>query len=129
MAFSKFLDSKRQIAKELVRCLGAYYSYASVLGVDIKTTNIQVDKNTSAITPGGDTECGFVVKMRNGSVFYEYSLDDISGDIPALAEKIAKSYELNADLLENGTGSVMICNSSPDENMIRLSYERLYQER
>lgn len=35
----------------------------------------------------------------------------------------------NAGLLEEGTGSVMICNSSPDENMIRLSYERLYQER
>ena len=91
MAFSKFLDSKRQDCKALVTALRKHFDYVSVLGADIKTTAIRVDRNTSGINPGGDTECGFVVKMYNGTVFHEYSLDDISGDIPALAEKIAAS--------------------------------------
>ena len=91
MAFSKFLDAKRQDCKTLVAELRKSFAYVSVLGVDIKTTGIRVDRNTSNIGPGRDTECGFVVKMHNGTVFHEYSLDDISGDIPALAKKIAAS--------------------------------------
>ena len=91
MAFSKFLDAKRQDCKTLVAELRKSFAYVSVLGVDTKTTGIRVDRNTSNIGPGRDTECGFVVKMHNGTVFCEYSLDDISGDIPALAAKIAAS--------------------------------------
>lgn len=34
-----------------------------------------------------------------------------------------------AGLLENGSGEVRVINSSGDERMIRLSYERLHQER
>ncbi len=88
MAFSKFLDSRREDAKTLVAELHKRFSYVSVLGVDIKSTSIRVDRNTSGINPGRDTECGFVVKMSDGKLFYEYSLDDISGDKTALAEKI-----------------------------------------
>ena len=91
MAFSKFLDAKRPDCKALVAELRKSFAYVSILGVDIKAAAIRVDRNTSSINPGFDTECGFVVKMHNGSVFYEYSLDDISGDIPALARKIAAS--------------------------------------
>ena len=93
MAFSKFLDAKRGEMKALVEALGEYFSYVSILGVDVKATSIRVDRNTSGIGPGRDTECGFVVKMANGSVFYEYSLDDISGDIPALANRIVQSVK------------------------------------
>ena len=88
MAFSKFLDSKRPECKALVKELRKHFDYVSVLGVDVKTSGIRVDRNTASIGPGGDTECGFVIKMHNGSVFFEYSLDDICGDISALAEKI-----------------------------------------
>ena len=88
MAFSKFLDSRREDARALVAQLHKRFSYISVLGVDLKSTSIRVDRNTSGINPGRDTECGFVVKMSDGKLFYEYSLDDISGDKEALAEKI-----------------------------------------
>ena len=97
MAFSKFLDAKRQDCKALVAELRKSFAYVSVLGVDVKTTAIRVDRNTSGIHPGRDTECGFVVKMHNGTVFYEYSLDEIGGDIPALAAKIAASVAYQAD--------------------------------
>ena len=88
MAFSKFLDSKRPECKALVKELRKHFDYVSVLGVDVKTSGIRVDRNTASIGPGSDTECGFVIKMHNGSVFFEYSLDDICGDISALAGKI-----------------------------------------
>ncbi len=88
MAFSNFLESRREDAKALVAELHKCFSYVSVLGVDIKSTSVRVDRNTSGINPGRDTECGFVVKMSDGKLFYEYSLDDISGDKAALAEKI-----------------------------------------
>ena len=81
MSFSKFLDSRRTAAKEVVARLRDHFEYVSVLGVDINARSVHADRNTSGIRSGRDTECGFVVKMSNGSVFFEYSLDDIDGDI------------------------------------------------
>ena len=97
MAFSEFLNSRRQDCKALVAELRKTFAYVSVLGADIKTSAIRVDRNTSAISPGFDTECGFVVKMHNGTVFFEYSLDDIRGDISALAQKITADLVCSAD--------------------------------
>ena len=112
MAFSKFLDSKRQDCKALVAELRKSFAYVSILGADIKTSGIRVDRNSSNIGPGADTECGFVVKMHNGTVFCEYSLDDIGGDIPALAAKIATSVAYD--------GSNTIAGSKlPDEPLVQ----------
>ena len=95
MAFSPFLSSRRRDCKALVKELRKHFDYVSVLGVDVKTSGIRVDRNTANIGPGADTECGFVVKMHNGSVFFEYSLDDVCGNIPALAEKITAAVATN----------------------------------
>ena len=108
MAFSKFLDAKRQDCKALVAELRKDFAYVSVLGVDIKTTVIRVDRNTSSIGPGFDTECGFVVKMHNDTVFFEYSLDDIQGDIPSLAKKIAAAVACKS-------GNTIAESTLPDE--------------
>ena len=56
MAFSKFLDSKRQDCKALVAELRKTFAYVSILGADIKTSGIRVDRNSSNIGPGADTE-------------------------------------------------------------------------
>lgn len=105
MGFSEFLNARRTAAKELVMALKKHFDYVSVLGADVKAKSIQVKRNTSNISAGRDTECGFVVKMSNGSVFFEYSLDDIAGDIQALAEKIAAAFSLNAALQGNTIGT------------------------
>ena len=112
MAFSKFLSSKRGDCKALVAELKKQFAYVSILGADVKTSGIRVDKNTSSIGPGTFNECGFVVKMHNGSVFCEYSLDDISGDIPALAAKIAASVAYDSS--NTITGSTL-----PDEPLVQ----------
>ncbi len=98
MCFSTYLDSKRNLIKELIFELRKRYPYVSVLGANVKATEILADKNVSAIRPGQDTECGFVVKLSNGSVFFEYSLDDISGDMKALAEEISGAFPLSEAL-------------------------------
>ena len=104
MSFSEFLNARRASAKELVARLREQYEYASVLGVDVKARNIRVDRNTSGISAGRDTECGFVVKLSDGKLFYEYSLDDIAGDTAALAEQIAASFRLNEALAGQSIG-------------------------
>ena len=95
MGFSPFLESRRADAKALVDSLSRHFAYVSVLGSDIKETVIRADRSTSGIRAGSDTECGFVVKAHNGSVFFEYSLDDIAGDTNALADKILEAFRLS----------------------------------
>ena len=96
MGFSEFLESRRANAKDLVAALGEDFAYVSVLGADIKTRSVRVDRNSSNMGNGRDTECGFVVKLHNGGVFFEYSLDDIAGDIGALAQRISNAFSVNA---------------------------------
>ena len=119
MSFSKYLDSKRGEIKQLVAELKKSFQYVSVLGVDIKATDISVDSNTSNIDPGSDMECGFVIKMSNGREFYEYSLDDISGDIPALAKEIASSLVLEDSLKTNIIDEVLLTDEPLVKSFIR----------
>ena len=56
MSFSEFLNSRRSVAKDLVSHLQAHYDYVSVLGVDIQAKAIRVDRTTSNISAGRDTE-------------------------------------------------------------------------
>ncbi len=119
LGFSEFLNSRRDAAKELVMLLKKHFAYASVLGVDVRAKAIQSDRNSCSIGAGRDTECGFVVKMSNGSVFYEYSLDDIAGDIPSLARKIASAFSLNAALQGNTIPDVTLCDEPLTQSFTR----------
>lgn len=119
MGFSKYLNSKREDAKKLVAELRNSFNYVSILGVDIKSTNIRVQKGISNISSGNDTECGFVIKMNNGNEFYEYSLDDISGDITLLAKKIIDSLVINENLKNNTIGNISL-----DDDILVKSFNR-----
>jgi len=96
MSFSEFLSSRRAPAQELVEILGRSFDYVSVLGADTKCLNIRADKQSCAISEGNDADSGFVVKLSRGGVFFEYSLDDIIGSIPALAETISAAFPASA---------------------------------
>lgn len=89
MAFSEFLDGRRNAAKELVKELGNSFSYVSVLGTDVRASLYTADFKSSNARDGAG-ECGFALRMWNGGSYFEYSLDDISGDIRDLAKKIVK---------------------------------------
>ena len=98
MSFSEFLQSRRADAKALVAELKKTYDYVSILGVDVRAKSVMANNQLTNISSGMDTECGFVVKMHDGRAFYEYSLDDISGDKTALAEKIISAVKAGAAL-------------------------------
>lgn len=98
MAFSAFLESRRQRAKALVKLLKNDYQYVSILGADIKSKSIRVDAKTSNISNGMDTQCGFVVKLNNGGCFFEYSMDDIGENISSLAKTISAAFAIQEDL-------------------------------
>ena len=80
--------------KALVAELKKSFEFVSILGSDITARGIRVNKNSAAITPGMDTECGFVVKLCNGKAFFEYSLDDLEEEPAALARKITAAFSL-----------------------------------
>ena len=115
MAFSEFLESRRHNAKELVNQLHRQFDYVSVLGVDTKAKTVRVDKNSSVISATAGTECGFVVKLSNGGVFFEYSMDDISGDMAQMAINIADAFHLSEALQSNTIDGIRL----PDEPLVR----------
>lgn len=117
MSFSSFLNSKRQIIKELIKELNKEFLYVSVLGVDSKTTSISANKKSSNIND--DSEIGFVIKMTNYKGFYEYSIDDISDDVKSLANKIIDNVKIDESLKNNLSDTKL----NRDEKLIK-SFER-----
>ncbi len=100
MAFSTFLNEKRADCRELIAVLSRHFQYVSILGSDVRSTVVNVSRRTSGIGEGSLSECGFVIKMHDGRAFYEYSLDDISGDKAVLGEKILAALETERSLSE-----------------------------
>ena len=100
MNFSSFLNSRRENCRALVSELGKNFAYVGILGSDVKSSAIRVNRNTSDIGEGGAAECGFVVKMHNGHAFFEYSIDDITGDTSALASRIIDAVKVEESLVD-----------------------------
>ena len=104
MAFSEYLASRRSDARALVTELKKTYDYVSVLGVDVKARSVSANTKLTNISSGMDTECGFVVKVAGDGVFYEYSLDDIRGELSALVDEIHKSFRFSRALKAQPVG-------------------------
>ena len=120
--FSKFLESRHDLCKELVNRLQDKYPYVSVLGKEIEGDNVVV---TSRFTSIGDTrekQCGFVVKIYNGKCYSEYSFSDITSDtIDQIEQDIIQKTKLSDELMENHVNGKII----PDEPLVKtFSRER-----
>lgn len=118
MPFSAFLDEKRADCKALVQALSGHFRFVSILGSDVRASVVRADRKSSAVQDGRG-ECGFVVKMHDGRSFFEYSLDDIGGDIPALAGRI-----LNAVQTDEGLEGRMITAAVPEDEPLRRDFVR-----
>lgn len=119
MALREFLTSREQSCKQLVELLGKRFAYVSILGSDVTTKSVVVNKHTSRVETDTDSDKGFTVKMTNGRAFFEYSVDDISGDIEALADSILKQTDVAESLKEDMIHSCPIA----DEPLVK-SFER-----
>ncbi len=119
MPFSEFLNGRRKDCKELIRELSKSFSYVSILGSDVRSTSVNVNRATASIGDGSLSECGFVISLHNGKSFFEYSLDDIRGDKAALAKKILTALKLAPSMEEK-----QICAQAlRDEPMVK-SFKR-----
>ena len=103
MQFSSFLDSRRKNCKELVNILSKSFSYVSILGSETHALAYRADKNISSVSEN-EGECGFVIKMHDKNAFYEYSLNDISGDLNDLAAKITEKVKVDPSLVKQTVG-------------------------
>lgn len=121
MSFSKFLDSRRGDCVALVRELKKRYAYVSVLGCDVKATDVRVNKKTSAISDSTDADCGFVVKVWNGGAFFEYSLDDVIGDKQLLADKIERELALPEQLAGSEVKACPLADEPLEKSFRRLN--------
>ena len=119
MAFSEFLTSRREACRELVKSLRLDYGYASILGVDVRAKTVLADRNRTQISAGRDTECGFVVKLTDGNMIFEYSLDDISGDISGVAAKIRDAFQIDAALRETAVGDIQLSDEPLVQSFVR----------
>ena len=128
MSFSEFLESRRDSARALVTELKKVFPYASVLGVDVKSRSITVTKKASSIAPGMDTECGFVVKVSDGSIFFEYSLDDIGADACSLCQKITAAFRVNQALRDTAVGGITLADEPLEQSFARPSDFDRYSE-
>ena len=100
MAFSEFLDSRREHCRALVSELGKHFAYVGILGSDVRSSAIRVNRSISDISEGSASECGFVIKLHNGRSFFEYSIDDVSEDVITLSQRIIDSLKLDGELTE-----------------------------
>ena len=120
MPFSAYLNSKRDDCRALVEALGKHFAFVSVLGTDVSATVIRADRKSSAVQDGRG-ECGFVVKMHDGRSFFEYSLDDISGDKEALAEKIVAAVQVDDSLKGRMISTAALADEPLKEDYVRES--------
>lgn len=128
VAFSEFLNSRRQRARDLVKELKSAYSYVSILGVDNQSKSIRVDANTSNIVAGRDTECGFVLKINNGSCFFEYSMDDIEEDVQEQAAKIRSAFAVSTSLKQETIADIHMDDSPLVQSFVRESDLHAYSD-
>ncbi|MBQ7314835.1 MAG: TldD/PmbA family protein [Clostridia bacterium] len=95
MACSSYLLSKKDLCRALVTELRRTFTYVSVLGTDIRSTQMQVNRRLSNVGDGTDSERGFVFKLSRGGAFYEYSTDSLEGDPKQIAERITEQLRVD----------------------------------
>ena len=90
MALEKFLKERITDAEVLVKELRKTFAYVSVLGSVSKTKRI-ISSTRMSSADDIDDECGFVIRMFDGSHYSEYSTDEIRGLDP---EQVIASVRL-----------------------------------
>jgi TldD protein len=97
--FSRYLTKKKPLIKRLVTELSFIFPYVSVLGTDVNGITIAVDKKSTQVIPSQLTESGFVIKVFNGFVYHEYSINEIS-------EKNYEKIKFDIEKLVNEQSSI-----------------------
>ena len=125
--FSSYLTKKKKIVKTLVDKLSNSFEYVSVLGTDVKSTRIRVDKKVTNVTPSSISESGFVVKVKGKETYFEYSINEIDEkNVDSIVEKILDGANKKHSVTPVKAG--LIEDEPMKKNFVRKDNGRLYQE-
>ena len=101
MAFSSFLSSKKDACKKLVEKLLEKYEYVSLLGTHSAGKSVSVTSRVTSISDGMGGQCGFVLKIYNGSSYSEYSFSEINEEkLDELVNDVIAKVTLSSTLLD-----------------------------
>lgn len=75
--FSKYLSKKRELIKQIINELSKSYAFVSVLGTDVQGKRYSVDRKSINTAPSSISECGFVCRVYNEGLYYEYSFNEL----------------------------------------------------
>ena len=101
MAYSSFLASKKDVCRKLVNKLLEKYEYVSLLGKHSTGKSVSVTSRVTSISDGMGGQCGFVLKIFNGSSYSEYSFSEIDeSNVDKLVEDVISKVTLSSNLLE-----------------------------
>ena len=100
--FSKYLESKHDLCKDLLSRLVDKYPYVSILGKHVEGDSVRVTTYATSVNDTMEKQCGFVVKIYNGNSYKEYSFSDITLDnIDKIEKDILTKTELSEDIEAN----------------------------
>lgn len=129
MAFSLFLESRKDDCKALVTALRKHFDYVSILGTDVKCKVLRSTRSVSNIGEGRDSECGFVLKMTSGKSFYEYSFDDVKGDVDDLVKKIIEETKIHSSLVDKQINGAPVADQPLVKDFVRESDIHNYDDK
>ena len=110
----KYLKSRIDCAKKLVKELRKEYDYASILGKVVRNKQITVSTHITNIDEV-DSECGFVIKVYKDGRYSEYSCNDIK-DLKA--KDIISAVKLNKVVSDDFKVKML------EEEKLTKNYER-----
>jgi len=119
MAFSAFLDGSRDFLKAVVKELKKDFAYVGILGTDVRSRTIAVNRAGTTVAEGGRLdECGFVMRLHDGKAFYEYSFDKLTSP-EAIVKAAKESLRLSSSLKEKTISCPV-----PKDEKLKKSFSR-----
>lgn len=126
---SNYLKSKHDLAKRLVNDLLKSYPYVSILGKQVEGKDIVLTSFDSRIQDSFETQCGFVVKVYNGTSYSEYSFSDFNEKgLEELEKKIKESVSLSSSLMKDQIKVPMMEDPEMVKEFIRKDDGKAYSQ-
>ena len=126
--YSKYLESKHDLCKELVTRLQSKYEYASVLGKHTTGKVVQVSTVQTIVGESQMSECGFVAKVYNGKTYAEYSFTDITKEnMNSLVDEIENKLAISNELLDNHVKMTVMSDEPLVKNFSRPIEGKIYE--
>ena len=124
--FSKYLKKKKPLLKELLDKLLEQYEYVSILATHVFGKTYSVNRSSTSVGDGRAAECGFVIKVYDKGMYFEYATNKINKkDIDKVIDEVNKlaSHKTTNEQIQIG----VIKEEEITESFIRKNVGKKYQ--